>query len=269
MFLLMRSRFPQLERAYRSPLGAGGAVVGIFIFALCLIGDVMRWADPDSSLQLWPPLVLLVLWFSVLEAYFHFYARHRIKLSPEEEFCMYMVCVVLGWVGLNCVGTEVLGRDGSCVAACVCFGAQLYTVKSEQVTRLAQKRHTQLQTPPQPPAPSSGVEPDLGSSRRVVKARASLVLAADSLSPKPRTNEPVLVYGGSVDRSSAPTEEAIGTHSLSPAHDAGGAAHGLGKVSVPRRVGTWDMGVSEVVSLAPHQRIRSPALPAVPERLAP
>jgi ethanolamine permease len=68
-----------LERPYESPLGRAGAVVAGVIAALTL---VFLFVNPDYR----PGIYGVAIWFSLSLAYFGFYARHRMILSPEEKF---------------------------------------------------------------------------------------------------------------------------------------------------------------------------------------
>jgi ethanolamine permease len=76
-FLLLRRK--QLERPYVSPLGVAGAWVAILIGSITL---VVLFLNPDYNRGVWGAAV----WFALGLAYFAFYARKRLVLSPEEEF---------------------------------------------------------------------------------------------------------------------------------------------------------------------------------------
>ena len=71
--------FDSLERPYVSPLGRPGAIIAGTIAALTL---VFLFVNPDYR----PGIYGVALWYAVSVAYFAFYARHRMILSPEEEF---------------------------------------------------------------------------------------------------------------------------------------------------------------------------------------
>ncbi len=85
VYIILRRRFPQLDRGFRSPLGPAGAVVGIAVFTLCLTGIA------GFSTAGWRPWAGITLWFAGFMLYYWLYAQHRNKLSPEEHFCLYMV----------------------------------------------------------------------------------------------------------------------------------------------------------------------------------
>jgi ethanolamine permease len=70
-----------LERPYESPLGRMGAVVAGAIAALTL---VFLFVNPDYR----PGVYGVALWFALSLVYFAVWARHRMILSPEEEFAL-------------------------------------------------------------------------------------------------------------------------------------------------------------------------------------
>lgn len=68
-----------LERPYTSPLGRPGAIVAGIIAGVTL---VFLFINPDYR----PGVYGVAAWFGISLLYFGFYARHRMILSPEEEF---------------------------------------------------------------------------------------------------------------------------------------------------------------------------------------
>ena len=70
-----------LDRPYISPLGRTGAGVAAAIAALTL---VFLFINPDYR----PGSFGVALWFLGSLLYFGLYARHRMILSPEEEFAL-------------------------------------------------------------------------------------------------------------------------------------------------------------------------------------
>jgi len=68
-----------LDRPYESPLGRGGAVVAGGIAAVTL---VFLFVNPASRRGIYG----VALWYAISVLYFALYARHRMILSPEEEF---------------------------------------------------------------------------------------------------------------------------------------------------------------------------------------
>ena len=80
-FILLRKKFPQLPRPYRSPFGILGAVLTILIAAVTLY---FQMTDPVYQIGvLW-----VAVWFGIGIAYFALVGRHRLILSPEEEFAL-------------------------------------------------------------------------------------------------------------------------------------------------------------------------------------
>jgi ethanolamine permease len=76
-FLLLRRK--NLVRPYVSPVGVAGAWIAIVIASITL---VVLFLNPDYNKGVWGAAV----WFALGLAYFAFYARKRLVLSPEEEF---------------------------------------------------------------------------------------------------------------------------------------------------------------------------------------
>lgn len=76
-FLILRKK--ALERPYVSPLGVVGAWTATIISAITLI---VLFLNPDYNKGVWGAAI----WFGLGIAYFAFYARKRLVLSPEEEF---------------------------------------------------------------------------------------------------------------------------------------------------------------------------------------
>src|SRR5579872_3322819 len=80
-FVLLRVRFPDIERPYRSPLGIFGAVVAAMI---ALVTLVLLFLNRDYNLG----VVGAAIWFLCGIGWFAFHARHRLVLSPEEEYAL-------------------------------------------------------------------------------------------------------------------------------------------------------------------------------------
>ena len=81
-FILLRRRHGDIARPFVSPLGIPGAsatlVIAVATIAFQLAGDAAYRTG----------IVGVAVWFSVLVTYFAFIGRHRLILSPEEEFAM-------------------------------------------------------------------------------------------------------------------------------------------------------------------------------------
>lgn len=80
-FLVLRRRFTHLPRPYRSPLGVAGAWCSAGLAALVLF---TLFANPDYR----PGVYGAVVWFLAGVLWFALVARHRLILSPEEEFAV-------------------------------------------------------------------------------------------------------------------------------------------------------------------------------------
>jgi ethanolamine permease len=80
-FVLLRRNKPHIERPYRSPLGEAGAIVAGIIAAVSLVS---LFFNADYR----PGVVGVAIWFALAVLYFAVSGRHKLILSPEEEFAM-------------------------------------------------------------------------------------------------------------------------------------------------------------------------------------
>lgn len=80
-FIMLRVKLPGIERPYRSPFGIPGAVLTIVI-ALATIA--FQLVDPVYR----QGVIGVAVWFAVGMIYFALIGRHKLVLSPEEEFAM-------------------------------------------------------------------------------------------------------------------------------------------------------------------------------------
>ncbi|MGF9691744.1 MULTISPECIES: amino acid permease [unclassified Rhizobium] len=80
-FIMLRRNLPNIERPFRSPLGIPGAVLTIIIAIVTLLYQVQ---DPNFT----KGVLWVLVWFAVAIAYFALVGRHRLILSPEEEFAL-------------------------------------------------------------------------------------------------------------------------------------------------------------------------------------
>ena len=80
-FILLRRNKPDIERPYRSPVGIPGAVVTIIIAVVTLGYQVQ---DPNF----FRGVIWVILWCAVGIIYFALVGRHKLILSPEEEFAL-------------------------------------------------------------------------------------------------------------------------------------------------------------------------------------
>ena len=78
-FLVLRRRYPEIPRPYRSPLGEAGAVIAGLLALLCLI---MLFLNPDYVLGVYG----CAIWFGAGLLYFALHGRKHLVYSPEEAF---------------------------------------------------------------------------------------------------------------------------------------------------------------------------------------
>jgi ethanolamine permease len=80
-YIQLRRSFAGLHRPYRSPLGIPGAALTVII---ALITIYMQLQDPLYV----QGILFVAAWFAVGILYFAFFGRHKLILSPEEEFAL-------------------------------------------------------------------------------------------------------------------------------------------------------------------------------------
>ncbi len=80
-FIRLRQLMPDIERPYRSPLGVAGAGIAAAIALASLIAIL------DNG-DYRPGVYGVAIFYVVALAYFSVAGRHRLVLSPEEEFAM-------------------------------------------------------------------------------------------------------------------------------------------------------------------------------------
>lgn len=80
-FIILRRRFPNAERPYLSPWGITGAVIAAAIALLIFVGFLL---NPTFL----PAIIAIGIVYVVLLAGFAFFFRHRLVLSPEEEYAL-------------------------------------------------------------------------------------------------------------------------------------------------------------------------------------
>jgi ethanolamine permease len=80
-FIVLRKKLPHIHRPYRSPFGIFGAALTMIIAVVTLFYQIQ---DPAySTAVMW-----VAIWFVVGILYFAVRGRHRLILSPEEEFAL-------------------------------------------------------------------------------------------------------------------------------------------------------------------------------------
>lgn len=80
-FILLRRNFPNIVRPYKSPFGIPGAALTI---GLALVTIWFQLSDPIYRAG----VIGVAIWFAVGILYFAVIGRHKLVLSPEEEFAM-------------------------------------------------------------------------------------------------------------------------------------------------------------------------------------
>ncbi|MGH8240628.1 MAG: amino acid permease, partial [Steroidobacteraceae bacterium] len=80
-FIQLRRKMPNIERPYRSPLGIPGAA------ATVVISIVTLWYQFQDPLYR-RGVYLVLAWYVLGVLYFAFVGRHKLVLSPEEEFAI-------------------------------------------------------------------------------------------------------------------------------------------------------------------------------------
>jgi len=80
-FILLRRKYPNIQRPYRSPVGEWGAGIA---GAIALVSLISLYSNADYR----PGVYGTLIYFLIGIAYFAFSGRNRLVLSPEEEFAM-------------------------------------------------------------------------------------------------------------------------------------------------------------------------------------
>ncbi|WP_460775636.1 amino acid permease [Microbacterium sp. GXF7504] len=80
-FLILRRKYPDVHRPYRSPWGVPGAVIAAVIAALIFVGFLL---NPTYL----PAIIAIVVVYAVILIGFAVFFRHRLVLSPEEEYAL-------------------------------------------------------------------------------------------------------------------------------------------------------------------------------------
>jgi len=80
-FVILRRKFPNLNRPYKSPWGLRGAVVAGVIAFVSFIGFLL---NPTFR----PAIVAIIIVYVIVLAIFAIWGRHRLVLSPEEKYAV-------------------------------------------------------------------------------------------------------------------------------------------------------------------------------------
>ncbi|CAB4895202.1 MAG: amino acid permease [Actinobacteria bacterium] len=80
-FIILRRRFKNAPRPYKSPWGIAGAVIAAVISALIFLGFLL---NPTFT----PAIIAIAVVYVVLLVSFAIWGRNRLVLSPEEEYAL-------------------------------------------------------------------------------------------------------------------------------------------------------------------------------------
>jgi ethanolamine permease len=80
-FILLRRKLPHIERPFRSPVGEWGAAIAAVIALVSLVA--MFWNSAYRA-----GVYGVAIFYVIAIAYFALFGRHRLILSPEEEFAL-------------------------------------------------------------------------------------------------------------------------------------------------------------------------------------
>lgn len=80
-YIILRRRFPNASRPYKSPWGIPGAVIAALISAAIFVGLLVQEPYRIAIIAIVAVYLLILIGFAV-------YGRHRLVLSPEEEYAL-------------------------------------------------------------------------------------------------------------------------------------------------------------------------------------
>ena len=80
-FVILRRKFPNMNRPYKSPWGFNGAVVAGIIAAVSFVGFLL---NPTFL----PAIIAIIVVYVVVLIVFATWGRHRLVLSPEEKYAV-------------------------------------------------------------------------------------------------------------------------------------------------------------------------------------
>ena len=80
-FIILRKKFPTANRPYKSPWGLPGAYIAAILSGLVFLGFLFY-----PTFQ--PAIIAIVIVYLLILVGFAVYGRHRLVLSPEEEYAL-------------------------------------------------------------------------------------------------------------------------------------------------------------------------------------
>jgi ethanolamine permease len=80
-YIVLKKKFPEINRPYKSPFGIAGAAICMIIAAVTLY---FQFTDPVFQ----KGVLGVAIYYAVMMAYFLIHGRHKLILSPEEEFAL-------------------------------------------------------------------------------------------------------------------------------------------------------------------------------------
>lgn len=80
-YVILRRKFPDVARPYRSTWGVPGAIIAAAISALIFVGFLL-----NEAFQ--PAIIAIAIVYVVILVGFALFFRHRLVLSPEEEYAL-------------------------------------------------------------------------------------------------------------------------------------------------------------------------------------
>jgi ethanolamine permease len=80
-YIVLKKKFPHMHRPYKSPFGIAGAVACMAIAAVTLY---FQLTDPVFRAGVFG----VAIYYTIMMAYFLLIGRHKLILSPEEEFAL-------------------------------------------------------------------------------------------------------------------------------------------------------------------------------------
>jgi len=80
-FVILRRKYPNLNRPYKSPWGLPGSVVALVIAVIAFLGFLI---NPTFL----PAIIAIIVVYAIVMLIFAIWGRHRLVLSPEERYSL-------------------------------------------------------------------------------------------------------------------------------------------------------------------------------------